>query len=157
MIEGVGKADLEVKPFDESGKLKPNIKYKAGEFDYLYETDSLGRINKFETDDLKLTERENRLPHNSNTPGKLKGDHAGHLAGDRFGGSPELDNLVSQSSNVNLSQYKKIENQWAKELKEGKRVKVNVEIKYDGNSLRPSGFSVKYEIDGKYFEREILN
>ena len=155
--KGVGKADLEVKPFDESGKLKPNIKYKAGEFDYLYETDSLGRINKFETDDLKLTERENRLPHNSNTPGKLKGDHAGHLAGDRFGGSPELDNLVSQSSNVNLSQYKKIENQWAKELKEGKRVKVNVEIKYDGNSLRPSGFSVKYEIDGKYFEREILN
>lgn len=97
------------------------------------------------------------MPHNSNTPGKLKGDHAGHLAGDRFGGSPELDNLVSQSSNVNLSQYKKRENQWAKELKEGKRVKVNVEIKYDGNSLRPSGFSVKYEIDGKYFEREILN
>ncbi|MGL5150829.1 MAG: DNA/RNA non-specific endonuclease [Clostridium sp.] len=133
------------------------MKYKAGEYDYLYKTDEMGRISKFETDNLKLTERESRLPHNHDTPGKLSGDHAGHLAGDRFGGSPELDNLVSQSSNVNLSQYKKIENQWATAIKEGKQVKVNVEIKYDGDGLRPSEFNVQYEIDGKYFERDILN
>ena len=111
---------LEINPFDKSGKLKPNIKYKAGEYDYLYETDNMGRISKFETDNLQLTNRDSRLPHNPNTPGKLKGDHAGHLAGDRFGGSPELDNLVSQASNVNLSQYKKIENQWAKAIEEKK-------------------------------------
>ncbi|GAA0086285.1 hypothetical protein UT300007_27240 [Clostridium sp. CTA-7] len=117
----------------------------------------MGRISKFETDNLKLTERESRLAHNPDTPGKLAGDHAGHLAGDRFGGSPELDNLVSQSSNVNLSQYKKIENQCATVIKEGKQVKVNVEIKYDGDGLRPSEFNVQYEIDGKYFERDILN
>lgn len=117
----------------------------------------MGRISKFETDNLQLTNRESRLPHNPDTPGKLEGDHAGHLAGDRFGGSPELDNLVSQASNVNLSQYKKIENEWATAIKEGKQVKVNVEIKYDGDGLRPSEFNVQYEIDGKYFERDILN
>lgn len=39
---------------------------------------------------------------------------------DRFGGSPNLDNIVSQSKDVNLSQYKKIENQWAKAISEGK-------------------------------------
>ena len=38
---------LEINPFDKSGKLKPNIKYKAGEYDYLYETDNMGRISKF--------------------------------------------------------------------------------------------------------------
>ncbi|OSX90417.1 hypothetical protein S3E15_01824 [Bacillus mycoides] len=38
-------------------RLKPNIRYKAGEYDYFYETDSLGRIEKFETDKLQLTER----------------------------------------------------------------------------------------------------
>ncbi|MCY7791647.1 MULTISPECIES: DNA/RNA non-specific endonuclease [Bacillus] len=43
-------------------------------------------------------------------------DHAGHLAADRFGGSPELDNLVSQSSNVNQSKYKRLENKWAKAI-----------------------------------------
>ncbi|URJ59039.1 DNA/RNA non-specific endonuclease [Paenibacillus polymyxa] len=145
------------KPFDENGSLKPNIKYKAGEYDYSYETDGLGRLNKFETDNLQLTKRESRLDHNPKTPGKEGGDHAGHLAGDRFGGSPELDNLVSQSRKVNLSQYKKIENQWAKALKDGKEVKVKVDIEYEGDSLRPSKFNVQYEIDGKFTERSILN
>ncbi|WP_231887502.1 DNA/RNA non-specific endonuclease, partial [Paenibacillus jamilae] len=145
------------KPFDENGSLKSNIKYKAGEYDYSYETDGLGRLNKFETDNLQLTKRESRLDHNPKTPGKKSGDHAGHLAGDRFGGSPELDNLVSQSRKVNLSQYKKIENQWAKALKDGKEVKVKVDIEYEGDSLRPSKFNVQYEIDGKFTERSILN
>ncbi|WP_242950872.1 DNA/RNA non-specific endonuclease [Clostridium felsineum] len=66
------------------------MRYKTGEFDYFYETDNVGRIEKFETDNLKLTERSNTLPHSKNTPGKLKGkDNAGHLAGDRFGGRYE--------------------------------------------------------------------
>ncbi|MHB0862677.1 DNA/RNA non-specific endonuclease [Paenibacillus sp. SEL3] len=144
-------------PFDDAGKLKPNVKYKAGEHQYDYETDHLGRIDKFSTDDLKLTTREERLPHNPKTPGKEPGDHAGHLAGDRFGGSPDLDNLVSQSSNINLSQYKKIENQWAKALKNGKQVKVDAEVKYEGDSLRPSEFNVQYEIDGEVFVKNLLN
>lgn len=42
---------------NEKGKIKPNVNYKAGEFDYIYETDNLGRISKFETDNLQLTKR----------------------------------------------------------------------------------------------------
>ncbi|MDM5188375.1 DNA/RNA non-specific endonuclease [Bacillus sp. DX4.1] len=127
--------------------MKPNIRYKTGEFDYFYETDK-----------LPLTKRSDRLSHSKNTPGKIKGeDNAGHLAGDRFGGSPKIDNLVSQLEKVNKSEYKKIENQWATALEEGKQVKVNVEIKYDGDNLRPSESYIEYEIDGKYFERDILN
>lgn len=102
----------------------------------------------FKAGDLKLTERDNRLPHKSNTPGKEPGDHAGHLAADRFGGSPDLDNLVSQSSSVNLSKYKKLENQWATAIKEGKKVSVNVKVNYEGTGLRPTSFEIKYNIDG---------
>lgn len=69
-----------------NGGLKPNVKYKAGEYEYLYEADNMGRIKEFNVEDLKLTKRDNRLPHEPNTPGKEAGDHAGHLAGDRFGG-----------------------------------------------------------------------
>lgn len=65
--------------------------------------------------------------------------------------------MVSQSSNVNLSQYKKIENQWADAIKEGKSVKVSVEVKYDGDSLRPSKFKGDYEIDGEVFSKSLLN
>ena len=53
-------------------RLKPNVRYKTGEYDYFYETDNLGRIEKFETDKLQLTEREKRLSHSKNTPGKVK-------------------------------------------------------------------------------------
>ena len=88
----------------KSGKLKSNVKYQAGEYNYIYKTDKEARIKEFQADDLKLTKRDKRLPHNPKTPGKQLGDHAGHLAAYRFGGSPELDNLVSQSSNVKSKQ-----------------------------------------------------
>ena len=144
-------------PFDEAGNLKPNIKYQTGEFKYNYETDANGRISNWNTDNLQLTERDGRLNYNSDSLGKIEGDHAGHLAGDRFGGSPELDNIVSQSQNVNLSQYKKIENQWAKAINEGKEVTVNIDIKYDGDGFRPIEFNVEYTIDGDFFSQSILN
>ncbi|WP_245850665.1 DNA/RNA non-specific endonuclease [Paenibacillus herberti] len=158
-VTGKGLKEYVGNAFDAAGKLKPDVKYKAGEHQYDYETDHLGRIEKFSADDLKLTARDDRLPHDPKTPGKESGDHAGHLAGDRFGGSPELDNLVSQSSNINLSQYKKIENEWAKALntKPPKHVSVDVKVNYDGDSLRPSGFKVTYEIDGKITVRNLTN
>ncbi|WP_176585360.1 T7SS effector LXG polymorphic toxin [Priestia megaterium] len=139
------------------GALKPNVKYKTGEYEYLYETDNVGRLKEFDAGDLRLTERDSRLPHKSNTPGKETGDHAGHLAGDRFGGSPDLDNLVSQSSDVNLSKYKKLENKWAKAIEKGKHVSVNVKINYEGNNVRPSSFDIEYEIQGRMSFTSIEN
>ncbi|WP_299515467.1 DNA/RNA non-specific endonuclease [uncultured Rummeliibacillus sp.] len=153
--------ESEVKPLVGKGeqftngrknRLKPNIRYQTGEYDYFYETDGVGRISKFETDNLQLTTRENRLSHSRNTLGKVKGkDHAGHLAGDRFGGSPKLDNLVSQLSDVNLKQYKKIEDEWAAALNNipPKKVTVDVEILYEDIDVRPKTFIVNYTIDGK--------
>ena len=140
-----------------NGKLKPNVTYKTGEFGYKYKTDSKGRISNWSTDNLQLTKRANRLPYNSNTPGKIDGDHAGHLAADRFGGSQDIDNLVSQSSRVNLSEYKKIENIWADAISKGKKVTTNVEVLYDKNSSRPKEFNVQYTIDGMAYMTRILN
>ena len=153
---GVGKTLVD-NPFDDAGNLKVSVKYQSGEFNYNYETDFLGRLEVFQTDDLRLTERTDRLSHNPNTPGKLPSDHAGHLAGDKFGGSPYLDNLVSQSPDINLSQYKKIENQWSKAIEEGKQVQTQVKVKYLGNSSRPSKFIIDYSIDGEYFSQTLVN
>ncbi|MEY9867209.1 hypothetical protein ABIE66_002588 [Peribacillus sp. B2I2] len=159
----------EVKTFIDKGqqftngrknRLKPDIRYKTGEYDYLYETDNLGRITKFETENLQLTERKDRLSHSKNTPGKVKGqDYAGHLAGDRFGGSPKIDNLVSQLSDVNLKQYKKLEEIWAATLKETppKKVTVDVNIIYSGNDMRPEKFIVRYTIDCEFGSANLKN
>ena len=85
------------------GKLpKPNIVYETGEHHYIYRTDELGRIDRAYAEDLQLKNHEGRLRHDGNTPDKEVGDHAGHIFGDLFGGSPELDNLISQAKDVNL-------------------------------------------------------
>lgn len=135
----------------ESGKLKPNVTYKTGEHDYIYRTNEDGLITNARTDDLKFKTHTGRLDHNSNTLDKEVGDHAGHLFGDRFGGSPELDNLVSQARKVNLSEFKVIENQWAKAIKNGQKVTVDININYAAGSCRPVSFDVSYTIDGVLF------
>ena len=92
-----------------------------------------------------------------NTPGKQPGDHAGHLAGDRFGGSGQLDNLVSQHWLVNLSFYKLLENEWYRAIRDGKTVGVSVCVEYAGDDLRPSAFSIEYTIDGEEHSKHITN
>lgn len=141
----------------ENGLLKPNITYKTGEHDYFYETNADGFIARAFTTELKLKVHDGRLDHNPNTYGKQAGDHAGHLFGDRFGGSPELDNLVSQAKMVNLSEYKTIENQWATAIKNGQKVSVNIDIKYNDGNARPIAFDVLYYIDGKRYHQTITN
>ena len=150
-IENLGSKEFTTEPFEKDGKLKPNIKYSVGEHKYLYETDEFGRICNCSADELHLKKHLERLKHNPNTPGKLGGDHAGHLIADVFGGSPELDNLVSQAKDVNLKQYREIEREWEKALKKvppDEITDLKIEILYDGNGARPTAFKIEYCING---------
>ena len=141
----------------ENGKLKPNVKYQTGEHEYIYQTNEDGLISHASTDNLQIKTHEGRLNHNSNTYGKEVGDHAGHIFGDRFGGSPELDNLVSQAQRVNQSEFKIIENEWAKALENGQKVTVDIDINYASSSSRPTSFNVSYTIDDIPFFKHIEN
>ena len=151
-IENLGSKEFTTEPFEKDGKLKPNIKYSVGEHKYLYETDEFGRICNCSADELHLKKHLERLKHNPNTPGKLGGDHAGHLIADVFGGSPELDNLVSQAKDVNLKQYRDIERKWEKALKKvppDEITDLNIKIQYDGKNVRPKAFDIEYCINGR--------
>lgn len=149
----------------EDGTLKPNNEYKTGEYDYTYKTDEKGRIISCEAEDLQKSKERmnengkiNRLPHNPITPGKERGDDAGHLIGDRFGGSPDTDNLVSQLSEVNKGEYLKMENEWAEAINKGEKVQIKIDVEYEGNSERPSAINVTYKIgDGDLQEIRYLN
>ena len=137
--------------------MKPNITYITGEHAYIYTTNEYGLIINVYTDDLKMKTHKGRQKHDSNTYGKKAGDQAGHLVGDRFGGSPKLDNLVSQAKSVNQKTYKEIENEWAKALKKGQKVTVNIDVIYQLGSMRPSSFKVTYVIDGIKYNQNITN
>lgn len=141
----------------KNGKLRANIIYRTGEHHYIYETNSKGVIVHAYADDLQLKIHEGRKPHNPKTPDKQEGDHAGHLVADRFGGSEDLDNLVSQAKKVNLKHYKRLEDAWARAIKEGKKVSVDIKIHYEEGSLRPKSFEVEYEIDENAYKKIIRN
>jgi hypothetical protein len=143
----VGKLTLMSK-LPNGGKL---LKYMAGEHKYLYTVDKSGNLVRAQTDNLKFKTHNGRLAHDPNTPGKLSGDHAGHLFADLFGGDPTLKNLVSQASNVNQKIFRTIERVWEQALKDGKKVEVDIKINYDNASMpqRPSSFEITYKIDGK--------
>ncbi len=143
-------------PFDELNKLKPNVRFKTGEFGYWGETDEFGRLTSMSTDNLQLTARTKRLPHNPNTPEKAIGDDAGHIIADRFGGSPELDNLVSQLRSVNRQVFARYERRWASAVSKGAKVELKIQVLYEGDSFRPSGFKLDYKIDGELYETVII-
>ena len=149
---------------NEDGTLKPNQEDTAGENGYTYKTDSNGNISSAHADELKFKTHDGRLNHNSNTAGKLPGDDAGHLFADQFGGSPELDNLVSQKSGLNRGikgnskTYRNMEKQWSNALKNGQKVTdIDINLSYKNGSSRPSAFDVSYKIDGKLFNRHFKN
>lgn len=50
-----------------------------------------------------------------------------------------------------------MENEWAKALKEGKEVQVNIKPVYTGNNSRPDKFDVFYSINGKKYQVNIKN
>ena len=79
-------------------------------------------------------------------------DDGGHLIGTQFNGSGDLDNLVAMNRDINRSggAWFNMEKDWAKALKETPPRKVTVDIQpfYSGNSLRPDSFFVEYQIEG---------
>ena len=136
--------------------LTPDTWYRTGEHGYLYHTDANGYIDRFIAEELLLKTHDGRLPHDPNTPGKLPGDHAGHLAADQYGGSPKLDNLVSQFSKLNLSKFRRIELQWLKALNREPtpgQVSVDMKIETDPATGRPTKFIVEWFIDGEFFDQ----
>ncbi len=138
--------------------LKPNAKYKID--GYLYETDELGRVKKV-SGELKLEPR-GRNTHQQGKSVELKDgvkgtDEGGHLIADRFYGPGEQINYLPQKGSLNQGAWKKMENDWAKELAAGKKVEVDIRPIFEGNSKRPIGFKVKETINGKSKIREFKN
>ncbi len=144
--------------YDDNGKLyrvgnelKPNSEYEINGYKYM--TDEKGRIISAEGK-LHLKDHDGRLPIRDSIEDIGKGDEQagddrGHLIGDQFDGSNGLENMVPQDADINRNDFKNLENELAKQVKEGKDVHVKVEPVYDGDSKRPSSIVVTYTIDGK--------
>lgn len=116
---------------------------------FIYETDAVGRVVHAEgTLDSHYSESEQTRSRAEQDKVRLPGERAGHLIPAANGGPAEEVNLVSQSIAVNHGgPWKSNEIAWDKAVKEGREVKVIIEIDYrdqngvDVGTTRPESFT----------------
>ena len=152
--------------YDDNGKLyrvendlAPNTEYEIE--GYKYTTDDIGRIVSAEGK-LHIKNREGRLQikdtiQDIGKGDQKEGDDRGHLIGDQFGGSNGLENMIPQDADINRNDFRNLENELAKEVKDGKEVNVVVEPIYESDSRRPVAIVMTYSIDGEESVRVFPN
>ncbi|WP_417841387.1 DNA/RNA non-specific endonuclease [Terasakiella sp.] len=140
-----------------SPELSRNSLYRVDDR-YDYYTDNLGRVDKVEGR-LELGQKDRNTYQQVCAGGDCRGptDQGGHLIASIFNGPGEGLNLVPMERLVNQSRYKTLENTWKQALLDGKAVDVKIEPVYSGNSKRPDGFKVEYQIDGNITDGFIDN
>ena len=132
-------------------QLKPEIEYTDSN-GYTYETDASGNIVHAHTDNLAIGKGK-RNPYAQRKVGgkdRLPTDDGGHLFGNQFKGSGDIDNLLPQDAKINRSsgEWYNMEMEWAKAKANKSTVKVDIVPQFNGSS-RPTRYIVKYWIDGK--------
>jgi len=137
------------KAYKKNGELLPNTEYTVNGNNYC--TDENG--NKISCDAKPNYtgdgDRNNKEQKESGGEERQDNDDGGHIIAKILGGSDGAENLVPMRRTINRGDYKKMENEIAKALQEGKEVTIHIDISYDGNSQRPSKINVEYTIDGK--------
>ena len=72
------------------------------------------------------------------------GDVGGHIVGHRFVGNQGAVNMFPQNMRFNNSAWKKMENEWAAAIRQGKHVIVDIKLS-GGTATRPAKIAVSYE------------
>lgn len=90
----------------------------------------------------KRSSKEKSAQLKSGKSGK-KGDQGGHIIGHRFIGEHGLVNMFPQNARFNVSDWKIMENEWARKIGEGYGIEVAIFFT-DYVGVRPSTISVKW-------------
>lgn len=135
--------------YKKNGGILPNIEYTVN--GNTYKTDENG--NKVSCDsNPEYTEEGSRNMKEQKESGgeeRQEDDDGGHIIARILGGAEGEENLVPMRRTINRGDYKRMENEIAKALQEGKEVSIHIDIEYDGDSSRPSKIRAEYTIDGK--------
>jgi uncharacterized membrane protein YgcG len=117
---------------------------------YLYEIDEQNRTRRI-SGEITLNPEQGRSPTVQRAAGggdRRGTDHGGHYIARRFNGPTEAFNHFAQDANFNRRKYLKLENEWARETRAGRVVRVKIVPIYDRSSQRPSALNIWYWIDG---------
>lgn len=145
------------KTYKKNGQLLPDTEYKIN--GNTYRTDKNGNLISCDsepehTEDNTRNQKEQR---ESGGDERKEDDDGGHLIARVLGGAEGLENLVPMRRTINRGDYKIMENEISKALRDGKKVSMHIELEYKEDSHRPSKIKVVYSIDGKKTEEVFDN
>ncbi|WP_341897531.1 MULTISPECIES: DNA/RNA non-specific endonuclease [Sphingobium] len=109
---------------------------------------------------LSLAVSPVRSRHNqaqAGKPNRLGDDDGGHFIAARFNGPSDSFNHFAQNSNFNRGSYRVMEDGWAKALRAGHKIFVDIEPLYHGASKRPYQINVNWEVDGERTSQKFPN
>lgn len=106
---------------------------------------------------LQLQQRSRRAQVDAGKPDRRTTDDGGHYIAARFNGPREWFNHFAQDASFTRGAYRTLEDDWAKAIRSGKRVFVDIVPHYHGTSMRPHRLDVTWIIDGQRYFREFPN
>ena len=117
---------------------------------YRYEIDTLLRTRRISGDiRMKAESRSRSAQANAGKPDRRGTDDGGHFIAARFKGPGEWFNHFAQDANFNRGAYRALEDQWARVVRSGIRVFVDIVPHYRAASMRAYRLVVTSVIDGK--------
>ncbi len=126
---------------------------------YKFEADSQDRTIRA-SGQLRLQPDQRRsrsAQREAGKPDRMPNDHGGHFIGRQFGGPEVSYNHFAQNASFNNSDYRKLENDWKRDLNAGKKIWVSIQATYSGDSKRPNHILVHYYVNRKLKERSFPN
>ena len=96
----------------------------------------------------KTIERSRTEQRRAGASDRRSNDDGGHFIAARFGGPNDAYNHFAQNASFNRGGYRVVEDRWAREMRAGKRVLVDISVSYSKYSKRPSMLVVSWTVGG---------
>jgi hypothetical protein len=101
--------------------------------------------------------RSRRNQARAGKPDRLASDDGGHFIAARFNGPSNSFNHFAQDANFNRGAYRSMEDEWAKDIRAGRKIVVDIVPNYVGTSQRPNRVRVTWYVDGQRHVEEFSN
>ena len=125
---------------------------------YAFDVDVLLRSRRTAGElQLKQESRSRKLQADAGKPDRRATDDGGHFIAARFNGPRQWFNYFAQDANFNRGSYRALEDKWAKAIRSGKRVFVDIVPHYRGTSMRPYKLTVVWYIGSRKQAKDFHN
>jgi DNA/RNA non-specific endonuclease len=129
---------------DELFAATRSVSAKVGRNDVKWTVDANGQTVKAEATLREVFPGAKRSSAETKAQGQAD-DVGGHIVGHRFVKDQGEVNLFPQNVQFNNSAYRKLENEWADWIKQGKEVQIDVQLS-GGTAARPDTIDVFYKV-----------